>query len=141
FEGEPYTFCPFIYGENEAALAGSRELCGVPKKLASLGYARRADDSPFGEQIMFTVEREARKRLPTVTMNPGTPGGSGGGELPARAHPAQGPEQPPQRRSSQHLRADPDRLLRSARDQRGWNTGAVGRPVLGDDGLGLRVRP
>ena len=57
FEGEPYTFCPFIYVDNDAALACGRELWGFPKKFASMGYARPADDSPFGEQTMFTVER------------------------------------------------------------------------------------
>jgi len=73
FEGEPYTFCPFIYVDNDAALACGRELWGFPKKFASMGYARPADDSPFGEQAMFTVERPTGKRLLTVTMNPERP--------------------------------------------------------------------
>ncbi|HEX9542973.1 MAG TPA: acetoacetate decarboxylase family protein, partial [Streptosporangiaceae bacterium] len=30
FEGEPYTFCPFIYVDNDAALACGRELWGFP---------------------------------------------------------------------------------------------------------------
>jgi acetoacetate decarboxylase len=70
FEGEPYTFCPFIYVDNDAALACGRELWGFPKKFASMGYASPAGGSPFGEQLMFTVERPAGKRLLTVTMNP-----------------------------------------------------------------------
>ncbi len=41
FEGESYTFCPFIYVDNDAALACGRELWGFPKKFASMGYARR----------------------------------------------------------------------------------------------------
>jgi acetoacetate decarboxylase len=70
FEGQPYTFCPFIYVDNDAALACGRELWGFPKKFASMGYARRVAGAPFGEQMMFTVERPAGKRLLTVTMNP-----------------------------------------------------------------------
>jgi acetoacetate decarboxylase len=73
FEGEPYTFCPFIYVDNDAALACGRELWGFPKKFASMGYARPEAGSPFGEQLMFTVERPAGKRLLTVTMNPERP--------------------------------------------------------------------
>jgi acetoacetate decarboxylase len=73
FEGEAYTFCPFIYVDNDAALACGRELWGFPKKFASMGYARPAAGSPFGEQTMFTVERPTGKRLLTVTMNPERP--------------------------------------------------------------------
>ena len=72
-EGEAYTFCPFIYVDNDAALACGRELWGFPKKFAHMGYARPAACAPFGEQMMFTVERPAGKRLLTVTMNPERP--------------------------------------------------------------------
>jgi acetoacetate decarboxylase len=72
-EGEAYTFCPFIYVDNDAALACGRELWGFPKKFAHMGYARPAAGAPFGEQMMFTVERPAGKRLLTVTMNPERP--------------------------------------------------------------------
>ena len=77
FEGEPYTFCPFIYVDNDAALACGRELWGFPKKFASMGYSSPAGGSPFGEQLMFTVERPAGKRLLTVTMNPERPAAAG----------------------------------------------------------------
>jgi acetoacetate decarboxylase len=77
FEGEPYTFCPFIYVDNDAALACGRELWGFPKKFASMGYSSPAGGSPFGEQMMFTVERPAGKRLLTVTMNPERPAAAG----------------------------------------------------------------
>jgi acetoacetate decarboxylase len=70
FEGEPYTFCPFIYVDNDAALACGRELWGFPKKFASMGYTRPAADAPFCEQTVFTVERPAGRRLLTVAMNP-----------------------------------------------------------------------
>jgi acetoacetate decarboxylase len=84
FEGEPYTFCPFIYVDNDAALACGRELWGFPKKFASMGYASPAPGSPFSEQLMFTVERPAGKRLLTVTMNPERPAAAGEvGFLPA----------------------------------------------------------
>ena len=59
FEGEPYTFCPFIYVDNDAALACGRELWGFPKKFASMGYTSPAAGTPFGEQMMFTVDRPA----------------------------------------------------------------------------------
>ena len=141
FEGEPYTFCPFIYVDNDAALACGRELWGFPKKLARMGYARPAAGEPFGEQMMFTVERPAGKRLLTVTMNPE--------RLAAPEEvsflPALTLRRIPNSRlgaqPAQHLRADQDRLLGSSRDQRGRDTGAVDRPVLGDDGFRLRVRP
>jgi acetoacetate decarboxylase len=42
-----------------------------------MGYARPAEDSPFGEQTMFTVERPTGKRLLTVTMNPDRPAEAG----------------------------------------------------------------
>jgi acetoacetate decarboxylase len=84
FEGEPYTFCPFIYVDNDAAMACGRELWGFPKKFASLGYGRPAGGSPFGEQMMFSVERPAGKRLLTVTMHPERPASPGEvGFLPA----------------------------------------------------------
>jgi len=73
FEGEPYVFCPFIYVDNDAAMACGRELWGFPKKFAHLGYTRPTDDSPFQEQMMFTVERPTGKRLLTVTMAPERP--------------------------------------------------------------------
>ena len=140
FEGEPCTFCPFIYVDNDAALACGRELWGFPKKFASMGYAgpvrrravRRADD----------VHGRAARREAAADRDhePRAPGGTGGGELPARAHPAPDPEQPPRRQPAEHLRADPDRLS-AAGGQRGRDTGAVDRPVLGDDGFRLRVDP
>jgi acetoacetate decarboxylase len=77
FEGEPYTFCPFIYVDNDAALACGRELWGFPKKFAKMAYHRPAPDLPFCEQMMFTVERPAGKRLLTVTMNPERPAAAG----------------------------------------------------------------
>ena len=57
FEGEPYTFCPFIYVDNDAALACGRELWGFPKKFASMGYARPAAGTPFWISVRQTVRR------------------------------------------------------------------------------------
>ena len=37
FEGEPYTFCPFIYVDNDAALACGRELWGFPEEVREHG--------------------------------------------------------------------------------------------------------
>jgi acetoacetate decarboxylase len=76
FEGETYGFCPFIYVDNDAALACGRELWGFPKKFASMRFVQPTDGSPFSEQLMFTTERPLGKRLMTVTMNPERPAGA-----------------------------------------------------------------
>src|SRR6202051_2148096 len=73
FEGESYNYCPFIYVDNDAAMACGRELWGFPKKFATMGYRGPTEGSPFSEQLLFTVERPAGKRLLTVSMTPERP--------------------------------------------------------------------
>ena len=114
FEGEPYTFCPFIYVDNDAALACGRELWGFPKKFASMGYAQARSRRAVLRADGVHGRAARREAAADRGHEPRTPGGTGGGELPARAHPAPDPEQPPRRQSSEHLRADQDRLLGSS---------------------------
>lgn len=74
FEGEAYNFCPLIYLDAEAPMAGGREIWGWPKKLASLDMNLGGTSGPgFREQIMFTMERPAGKRILTVNMSPERP--------------------------------------------------------------------
>jgi len=74
--GRAIYLLPVHLRRHDAALACGRELWGFPKKVREHGYAGPADDSPFGEQTMFTVERPTGKRLLTVTMNPERPAGA-----------------------------------------------------------------
>ena len=147
-EGEPYTFCPFIYVDNDAALACGRELWGFPKKFASMGYTRPAAGAPFCEQMVFTVERPAGKRLLTVTMNPDRPAAAAEVSfLPAltlRRIPNSrlGASQPS---ICELIRTDYSAAPAISAD--GTPELWTGRcsvtmdPVLGDDGFRLRVRP
>ena len=69
FEGEGYSYCPFIYVDAEAPMAAGREVWGWPKKFADLGY-QGASGNGYREQFMYTVERPAGKRILTVNMSP-----------------------------------------------------------------------
>jgi acetoacetate decarboxylase len=71
-DGEPYSYCPFIYVDAEAPMAASREVWGWPKKFADLGFVSAAGMG-YREQFMYTVERPAGKRILTVTMSPERP--------------------------------------------------------------------
>jgi acetoacetate decarboxylase len=70
FEGEGYSYCPFIYVDAEAPMAAGREVWGWPKKFAELGFASGATGKGYREQFMYTVERPAGKRILTVNMSP-----------------------------------------------------------------------
>ena len=70
FEGEGYSYCPFIYVDAEAPMAAGREVWGWPKKFADLGYVDGGAGKGYREQFMYTVERPAGKRILTVTMSP-----------------------------------------------------------------------
>jgi acetoacetate decarboxylase len=72
FEGEGYSYCPFIYVDAEAPMAAGREIWGWPKKFADLGFDVGAAKG-FREQFMYTVERPAGKRILTVNMMPERP--------------------------------------------------------------------
>ena len=76
FEGEPYTFCPFIYVDNDAALAWAGAV-GVPQEIRQHGLRaprhrraiRRADD----------VHGRAARREAAADRDhePRAPGGTG----------------------------------------------------------------
>jgi acetoacetate decarboxylase len=73
FEGEGYSYCPFIYVDAEAPMAAGREIWGWPKKFAELRFAFGGAGMGYREQFMYTVERPAGKRIWTVNMSPERP--------------------------------------------------------------------
>jgi len=70
FEGEGYSYCPFIYVDAEAPMAAGREVWGWPKKFADLSFEFGGTGKGYREQFMYTVERPAGKRILTVNMMP-----------------------------------------------------------------------
>jgi acetoacetate decarboxylase len=68
FRGETYLYQPFIFTDNEIPLVAGRELWGYAKKLAVMGRTYGGGDSPFGEQMLFTVERPPGQRIMTVSV-------------------------------------------------------------------------
>jgi acetoacetate decarboxylase len=72
FGREGYSYCPFIYVDAEAPMAAGREVWGWPKKFADLGFDV-ASGKGYREQLMYTVERPAGKRILTVNMSPERP--------------------------------------------------------------------
>jgi acetoacetate decarboxylase len=73
FEGDGYSYCPFIYVDAEAPMAAGREVWGWPKKFAELRFDFGGAGMGYREQFMYTVERPAGKRLVTVNMSPERP--------------------------------------------------------------------
>jgi acetoacetate decarboxylase len=65
--GELVWFLPVIMTDNEAPLAGGREVWGYAKKIAHMSW--RFDQNTAG-QVLFTMERPAGQRLLTVTFAP-----------------------------------------------------------------------
>src|SRR5260370_19801421 len=55
--GETYLYQPFIFTDNEIPLVAGRELWGYAKKLAVMGRTYRGGESPFRQQMLFTVYR------------------------------------------------------------------------------------
>jgi acetoacetate decarboxylase len=62
--GDPSMYVPYIYVDNDAAMAAGREVLGAPKKLAAIELTGQHDI------IQATLERPAGKRLATLTMRP-----------------------------------------------------------------------
>jgi acetoacetate decarboxylase len=73
FEGEGFSYCPFIYVDAEAPMAAGREIWGWPKKFADLSFQFGGEGKGYREQFMYTVERPAGKRILTVNMAPERP--------------------------------------------------------------------
>lgn len=63
-KGDVGLYIPYIYVNNDAALAAGREVLGAPKKLATIQLSWSLD------VIQGTLERPLGKRLVTVTMKP-----------------------------------------------------------------------
>ncbi len=70
FGGQVYLYQPFIFCDNEIPLAAGREIWGFAKKLAVMEHNWGTPTSPFGEQLHFTVERPATRRIMTASIHP-----------------------------------------------------------------------
>jgi len=68
FEGKTYLYQPFIFTDSEVPLAAGREIWGYAKKLAVMERYQGGAGAPYGEQMLFTVERPKGKRIMTVTL-------------------------------------------------------------------------
>jgi acetoacetate decarboxylase len=60
---ERYWYQPLIFTNSEPPLTAGREIWGFPKKLATMAWNMSA------EQLIFTVERPAGKRIMTFTLS------------------------------------------------------------------------
>jgi len=68
-DGETYLYQPFIFTDNEIPLVAGREIWGYAKKLAVMErHAGGAGGTPFGEQMLFTVERPRGQRIMTMSI-------------------------------------------------------------------------
>ncbi len=65
---QTYLYQPFIFVDNEIPLGAGREIWGYAKKLAVFERNWGGDGTPFGEQMVFTVERPKGQRIMTATM-------------------------------------------------------------------------
>jgi acetoacetate decarboxylase len=68
FAGETYLYQPFIFTDNEIPLVAGREIWGYAKKLAVMQRTSGGSGSPFGEQMLFTVDRPPGQRIMTVWL-------------------------------------------------------------------------
>jgi acetoacetate decarboxylase len=64
FEGELAYYLPYIYVDNDAAMAGGREVVGAPKKFAKMGIVK------YNDLVMGYLERPPGKRLLSITIKP-----------------------------------------------------------------------
>ena len=69
FERQTYLYQPFIFTDNEIPLVAGREIWGYAKKLAVMNRSSGGAGAPFGEQMVFTVERPPGQRILTVSMS------------------------------------------------------------------------
>jgi acetoacetate decarboxylase len=66
-DGQTYLYQPFIFTDNEIPLVAGREIWGFAKKLAVMErHSGGAGGTPFGEQMLFTVDRPRGQRLMTM---------------------------------------------------------------------------
>jgi acetoacetate decarboxylase len=68
-DGVTYLYQPFIFTDNELPLVAGREIWGYAKKLAVMErHSGGAGGQPFGEQMLFTVERPRGHRIMTMSI-------------------------------------------------------------------------
>lgn len=67
-DGQVYLYQPFIFTDNEIPLVAGREIWGFAKKLATMTRSSGGDGEPFGEQMLFTVERPRGQRIMTMSI-------------------------------------------------------------------------
>ena len=68
FDGQTYLYQPFIFTDNEIPLVAGREIWGYAKKLAVMERSSGGAGTPFGEQMLFTVERPRGQRIMTMAI-------------------------------------------------------------------------
>jgi acetoacetate decarboxylase len=68
FDDEVYIYQPFIFTDNEIPLTAGREIWGYAKKLAAMDRTRGGTSAPFGEQLLFTVDRPRGQRIMTASI-------------------------------------------------------------------------
>ena len=66
--GTRYMYQPVILVDNDIPLGAGREIWGYAKKIAVIEHNWGGDDMPYGEQLLFTVERPRGQRLMTASM-------------------------------------------------------------------------
>ena len=69
FAGETYLYQPFIFTDNEVPLAAGREIWGYSKKLAVMQRHWGGSGLPYGEQMLFTVQRPKGLPIMSVAMS------------------------------------------------------------------------
>jgi acetoacetate decarboxylase len=67
-DGQVYLYQPFIFTDNEIPLVAGREIWGFAKKLAVMERHSGGAGQPFGEQLLFTVERPRGQRIMTMSF-------------------------------------------------------------------------
>jgi acetoacetate decarboxylase len=68
-DGQTYLYQPFIFTDNEIPLVAGREIWGYAKKLAVMErHSGGTGGLPFGEQMLFTVDRPRGQRIMTMSI-------------------------------------------------------------------------
>jgi acetoacetate decarboxylase len=67
-DGQNYLYQAFIFTDGEIPLVAGREIWGFGKKLAVMQRGSGGGPDPFGEQMLFTVERPRGQRILTITV-------------------------------------------------------------------------
>jgi acetoacetate decarboxylase len=68
-DGVTYLYQPFIFTDNELPLVAGREIWGYAKKLAVMErHSGGSAGQPFGEQLLYTVERPRGQRIMTASI-------------------------------------------------------------------------